>query len=275
MNFAQASRCALRGRPESARGSLLLLTPVWVSDPAFGTIVGMRTVGGCEAGISSGPAAGFDAGTELAPALSAGGSTACAAVRSFAASSRPRTSLRASTGNGSTNSRRRRISDNSVGDAPALSSRFSSATTSRYVKPPVSKERRTFVNADAGEDVLATINVVDLDDLGFPGHLCRRCSKRAPTLPGRHPGLGYYPEKSPVRQMACPARRVRNSPSVLRKCDDDRRPITPTASPAAWLHIRPSSEYRSICRLSPMTCSKSSPSVSRTGSATGLICFFT
>jgi hypothetical protein len=67
--------------------------------------------------------------------------------------------LWASTGNGSTNSRRRRISDISVGEAPALSSRFSKAKKSRYVKPPVSKERRTFMNADAGEDVLAAINV--------------------------------------------------------------------------------------------------------------------
>jgi hypothetical protein len=38
---------------------------------ALGAIVGMRTVAGCEAEISSGTATGFDAGIELARALSA------------------------------------------------------------------------------------------------------------------------------------------------------------------------------------------------------------
>jgi hypothetical protein len=112
--------------------------------------------------------------------------------------------LRASTGNGSTNSRRRRISDNSVGDAPALSSRFSSATTSRYVKPPVSKDRRTFANADAGEDVLAAINVVNLDDLVSRASLPQVFEAHFDAVRAQ-PGIRYYREKSLIRQMSCPA----------------------------------------------------------------------
>src|SRR5882724_1858963 len=50
--------------------------------------------------------------------------------------------------------------------------------------------------------------------------------------------------------------------------------------PTRWSNARvaanqPSNEYISNCRLSPITRSKSSPTVSKTGSATGLTCFTT
>ena len=52
------------------------------------------------------------------------------------------------------------------------------------------------------------------------------------------------------------------------------KPFRPGSCHAAR-HAWSSSEYRSICRRSPMTCSNSSPRASSTGSATGFTCFCT
>jgi hypothetical protein len=234
--------------------------------------------------------------------------------------------LWASTGNGSTNSRRRRISDNSVGEAPALSSRFSSATTSRCVKPPVSKARRTLVNADPGEDVLAAIDVASRHPqdhaaatgakLGFI-HDVSHGNRILPRIVSGPPNVGVrrrirtkfsidvaqVPRRpqadhadTPISTMARILRISSSSTSAApvcqHHCHASSFPMTTQARASddllnVWkalqvditrchnLHILPNSEYRSICRLSPMTCSKSSPSVSRTGSATGLTCFHT
>jgi hypothetical protein len=169
---------------------------------------------------------------------------ASAAARSFAESRRPRTALWASTGNGSTNSRRRRISDISVGEAPALSSRFSSATTSWYVKPPVSKERRTLANADAGEDVLAAINVASRhphDHTSVTGCEARfyscgiswidgwtftiRCFGGISAVGIRSAArrqTEYYPEWSGSAKCRAPPSGSREIQPVLRKCHAGR-----------------------------------------------------
>lgn len=91
---------------------------------------------------------------------------ALAAARSLASSS-SFASLRSSNtcacadaDNGSTNSRRRRTSNNSVGDAPVESSSSTSAKTSGHVNPPVSNARKTFTNTAAAGEILVPICVV-------------------------------------------------------------------------------------------------------------------
>src|SRR3979490_2583575 len=70
----------------------------------------------------------------------------------MAALSRRTTSTCAYSGNGSIRSRRRRISNIAVGDAPIAISRSSCATTSAYVKPPVPYARNTFSKVETGDD---------------------------------------------------------------------------------------------------------------------------
>jgi len=85
---------------------------------------------------------------------------ACAAARLIASCRTPSTFTCTCSGSGSFSSSRRRTSNSSDGDAPDVSSRFSCAMTSVYVKPPVSNARKTFSNTTAGEAVLLRIRVV-------------------------------------------------------------------------------------------------------------------
>jgi hypothetical protein len=83
-----------------------------------------------------------------------------ASLSSFASLRSSNTCACADAGNGSTNSRRRRTSNNSVGDAPDESSSSTSAKTSGRVNPPVSNARKTFTNTAAAGEILVPICVV-------------------------------------------------------------------------------------------------------------------
>jgi hypothetical protein len=83
-----------------------------------------------------------------------------ASLSSFASLRSSNTCACADAGNGSTNSRRRSTSNNSVGDAPVESSSSTSAKTSGHVNPPVSNARKTFTNTAAAGEILVPICVV-------------------------------------------------------------------------------------------------------------------
>jgi hypothetical protein len=98
--------------------------------------------------------------------------TASAAGRAIASLRSPSTSSCANPGSGSINSRRCRVSNSSVADAPAASSTFSSARTSVYAKLPVSNARKILSNTVAGDDVLEPWVVVRRPPK--PGGRCER-----------------------------------------------------------------------------------------------------
>jgi len=83
-----------------------------------------------------------------------------ASLSSFASLRRWNTCACADSGNGSTNSRRRRISNSSVADAPVASSNSTSDKTSGHVNPPVSNARNTFEKTAAAGEILVPICVV-------------------------------------------------------------------------------------------------------------------
>jgi len=214
-------KAPLPDAPKTFLNTEVSATVVTVAGPSAacvgGVVDGDGDGGGGAAGAEAGVCSGAAPGTEF---FVSSATAAFAAASSFASLRSSNTFACAYSGNGSINSRRRRISKSSVGDAPVASSNFSSANTSGHVKPPVSNARKTFANTTAAGEVLGPICVVrrhtytmrpriigglgfdhELITLNSPGYRClpdpvfALCSARGWHSQRSQPDLPFFAEQ--------------------------------------------------------------------------------